>query len=168
MPSRATDTGTTASTLQPTCMAARLRAVKLRPTTTRLLVLTALEKAAAPMTVGNLFLSLRAAGTPVVFGTVYRALTELAVAGFLQRIEGSTRAKVMYSAVAAKDESSANMHRLTCDGCGRSVAFVDAGLQQRLCQAAGLPALYTKTQGLSIMVSCLGADAGCVHQAKTL
>lgn len=143
---------------------ARLRAANLRPTSARLLVLLAIDRAAVPVSADSLFLSLGSAGTPVPVATAYRALTDLTSAGLLQRtwVQSNGGGKAVYSAVQPWDEQAASMHRLVCECCGLSVAFVDTDLAQRVSQAANLPALAALGHGLSIQVGCLGSQSGCL------
>ena len=144
---------------------ARLGAVRLRPTPARIHILVALDNASAPMTAEDLLGLLTISGTPVGMGSVYRVLTALTSVGLLQRVwvRGQSGAKSAYSIVTAQNEPSVSTHRLTCEHCGRCHSFVDAGLTERLRVAAGLPGLRIPPQGLSITVSCMGNDAGCLH-----
>lgn len=142
---------------------ARLRAVRLRPTTSRIHIILTLEGANGPMTAENLLRTLMLRGTPIGMGTAYRVLTELTSVGLLQRawVQGHVGAKAAYSVTTAESEASAGTHWLTCERCGRCLSFIDAGLLERLRQAAELSDLRAPKQGLSIKVGCMGSKVGC-------
>ncbi|MFT3820438.1 MAG: transcriptional repressor [Rubrivivax sp.] len=163
MPARAGRHGTTALPAAASGVPARLRAVGLRPTTARVAIVQALEAADAPLTAEALFRALTRRGVPVGLATTYRSLAELASAGLLLRawVQGHAGAKVVYAVTAPAEGRVPARHRLTCARCGRCVFFTDAGLTQRLRQAAGLGSLDAPAQGLTITVGCLGCSPAC-------
>jgi Fe2+ or Zn2+ uptake regulation protein len=143
----------------------RLRTVGLRPTEARMHIVLALEAADAPMTVSDVFRALIRRGVRVCLGTAYRTLVELAAAGVLLRtwVPGRFGTKATYALKAAGLEACAS-HRLTCGRCGHSIAFVDPGLSERLCRAAGLHEPSEFRQPLTVTVACLGCSPTCVTQ----
>jgi Fe2+ or Zn2+ uptake regulation protein len=143
----------------------RLRTVGLRPTEARVHIVLALEAAETPMTVSDVFRALIRRGVKVCLGTTYRTLVELAAVGVLLRtwVPGHYGTKATYTLKAAGLEARAS-HRLTCGRCGHSIAFMDPGLPERLCRAAGLHEPGEFRQPLTVTVACLGCSPTCATQ----
>jgi Fe2+ or Zn2+ uptake regulation protein len=142
----------------------RLRAARLRPTPARVHVVLVLGTADAPMTASDVLRALTRHGVAVCLATASRALSELVTADVLLRtwVAGHFGAKAMYSLKATGHEGRALAHRLICGRCGHSIAFIDPGLEERLCRAAGLHLSGRFRQPLAVTVACLGCSPTCV------
>jgi Fur family ferric uptake transcriptional regulator len=141
----------------------RLRAARLLATPARLRVVSMLEAAKAPMTAIEVFRALAGQGIDVCPATIYRVLADLANAGVLLRawVPGCSGTRTTYSLQGDGREARA-AHRLTCGRCGHSVAFIDPGLEKRLCQAAGLHVPGGCRMPLTVTVACLGCSPTCM------
>jgi Fur family transcriptional regulator, ferric uptake regulator len=89
-----------------------LREAGLRPTRQRLTVLEALRGRAGSVTAQDLHAELRGSGEPVGLTTVYRTLSSLADAGFLDTFTRD-------SEQAFRLCSDAHHHHLVCEVCNR-------------------------------------------------
>lgn len=108
-----------------------LRAAGLRPTQARLRVLKVVEQASTPMAVDSVFRVLLSQSPSISSGAVYRALSDLAATGVLQRqlIVGRNGMRAGFSLPPMADED----RRLTCGHCdvATDVADPDSATESR-------------------------------------
>ena len=97
---------------------------RMRATRQREHVLERLGQAPTPLSAQELFVDLRAAGTPVALATVYRQLQGLAEEGVADRLVRDT------GEVAFRLCASGHHHHLICDSCGRVEEVRDCRLDQ--------------------------------------
>jgi Fe2+ or Zn2+ uptake regulation protein len=119
------------------------------------------------MTASDVLRALTRHGVDVCLATASRALSELVTADVLLRtwVSGHFGAKAMYSLKATGREDRALAHRLICGRCGHSITFIDPGLPERLCRAAGLHEPAGLRLPLTVTVACLGCSSMCVTRS---
>ncbi|HWH31663.1 MAG TPA: Fur family transcriptional regulator, partial [Egibacteraceae bacterium] len=114
-----------------------LLAVGLRPTRQRRSVVEALRERDDAVTAQELHASLRSAGEPIGLATVYRTLTALAEAGFLDTFEREGEQ-------AFRLCGEQHHHHLVCEACNR-VEEIDAAEVEAWVEAVARRRGYTVT-----------------------
>lgn len=130
-----------------------LLAVGLRPTRQRRTVVEALREREDAVTAQDLHATLRAAGETVGLATVYRTLTALADAGFLDTFERDGEQ-------AFRLCGSGHHHHLVCETCNR-VEEIDAAEVEAWVAAVASRRGYTVTaHRADIFGQCASCAAG--------
>lgn len=130
-----------------------LRAVKLRPTISRISVMRVLDTAGGePLSADDLFRRLMEQGERCNIGTVYRTLQQCEGAGMLLRAWDDAQRRSVYR--IRQGDAGGPAVCLLCRGCDRSFALDDALLYEHLARVMQQHGVRVADQAVQIEITC--------------